>query len=207
METLLFALGVGLAAGGAPGPFMALVIAVSLERGFWAGLRVALVPLITDLPVMIACLVVVRALPDRFIGSLGYLGAAVLIILGVQMWRTSRKSEEQLAARPLLGDIGRAVLVNFLSPYPWLFWFSIGAPRVLGAWETSPALSIGFIVIFYIGLIGATTAVAAISARSRRFLGGRVYRLVIRFCGVALVLLGILLGLQTWRGALRGVFA
>jgi threonine/homoserine/homoserine lactone efflux protein len=42
----------GLSAGLSPGPLMTLVIAETLKRGIPAGIRIAVAPLITDLPII-----------------------------------------------------------------------------------------------------------------------------------------------------------
>jgi len=44
-------LGLGLAAGASPGPLLTLVVSSTLARGFGAGLRVALAPVLTDAPI------------------------------------------------------------------------------------------------------------------------------------------------------------
>ena len=61
MEDLVVALTLGLAAGVSPGPLLALVVSATLERGFGAGLRVASAPLVTDLPIILACVSVLRS--------------------------------------------------------------------------------------------------------------------------------------------------
>lgn len=55
-EALLAGLLLGLAAGLAPGPMLALTVTQSLRHGARAGLRVAMAPLLTDLPIIAAML-------------------------------------------------------------------------------------------------------------------------------------------------------
>ena len=49
----------GLSAGLAPGPLLALGIAQTLRFGAGQGVRVALAPLITDLPIIVGCVLLV----------------------------------------------------------------------------------------------------------------------------------------------------
>ena len=63
MPYALLGFSLGLSAGLAPGPLLALVIQRSLHGGLTSGLRVALAPLITDLPIVILALLLVGRLP------------------------------------------------------------------------------------------------------------------------------------------------
>ena len=66
MAYLLLGLSLGFSAGLSPGPLLTLVITRSLADGFWPGLRVALSPLITDVPIIVLSLLLFRALPPLF---------------------------------------------------------------------------------------------------------------------------------------------
>ena len=48
----------GLSAGFSPGPLMALVISQTLKHGIREGAKVAMAPLITDLPIILVSLLV-----------------------------------------------------------------------------------------------------------------------------------------------------
>jgi threonine/homoserine/homoserine lactone efflux protein len=78
MEFLIQGLLLGLGVGLAPGPLLALVISASLRGGTSHGLRVALSPLITDLPIIVISLFVLRQVNDSAIGFLSIVGALVL---------------------------------------------------------------------------------------------------------------------------------
>ena len=79
MTYLLTGLTLGFAAGISPGPLMTLVITRTLERGLGAGLRVAVAPLLTDLPIIAASLIFFAALPSAL--------EILLTIGGSPIWR------------------------------------------------------------------------------------------------------------------------
>ncbi|MDY6953588.1 MAG: LysE family translocator, partial [Thermodesulfobacteriota bacterium] len=53
MDTLAIGIVLGLSAGFAPGPLLALVISQTLRHNAVEGLKVALAPLVTDLPIIL----------------------------------------------------------------------------------------------------------------------------------------------------------
>jgi len=195
LEALITGWSLGLAAGLSPGPLLTLVVTATLERGFGAGLRVALAPLLTDLPIVTASLLVTAALPAIALAALSIGGGLFVIHLGVS---TLQRASEGLVAGDGAGtkDLWRGALVNVLSPHPWLFWLGIGGPQVVGLWRSTSAGAAGFIGLFYAALVGSKILVAAIVARSRRALGGRGYRFVVGACGLLLVGLGLWLAIR-----------
>ena len=203
MEELAVALTLGLAAGVSPGPLLTLVVSATLERGFGAGLRVASAPLVTDLPIILACLLVLRSVPEAFLAGVTLLGGAFVTYLGVDTLRRSFQPQKLGAgAGTAARDLWRGVVVNLLSPHPWLFWLGVGTPLALRLWAASPALSLGWIALFYSGLVGSKIALAWIVARGRGRLDQRWYHGLLAGCGAMLVALG---GLLLFQGG-RAVF-
>jgi threonine/homoserine/homoserine lactone efflux protein len=74
VDALLLGLSLGLGAGLAPGPLLALVIRSTLEDDIAAGIRVALSPLVTDLPIIVLAVVLASSLPEPALGALGIAG-------------------------------------------------------------------------------------------------------------------------------------
>ena len=82
MEFLFIGLLLGLSSGISPGPLLTLVIAETLRYGLGAGIRVAITPFITDLPIILLTLWDRTAdhgvrLPDGEGGSDGRRGSKV----------------------------------------------------------------------------------------------------------------------------------
>ena len=61
----LLGLSLGLGAGLAPGPLLALVIRSSLQDGIAAGVRVAFSPLLTDVPIIVVAVLLAASLPEE----------------------------------------------------------------------------------------------------------------------------------------------
>lgn len=197
--------GIGFAAGVSPGPMLGLVIAVSLERGFGAGARVAMAPLITDAPIVALTLVAVERLPGAVVRALACAGGAYLLFLAFDTFRRARRAElaaqAQEASTRDLWDLWKAVVANVLSPHPWLFWLGAGAPLLTGAWDRSPWRGTAFLVSFYLLLVGTKVVVAKVVSLGRRRLTEKRYRLALGAAGGLLGAAGLMLLWQATLGA------
>ncbi len=147
MSNLLLGLSLGFAAGVSPGPMLALVIARSMEKGFASGLRVAIAPLFSDLPIVLSAVLLATALPPRLLQALGIGGGLFLIFLGVQEIVRARRVTLGHPGEKRTEDLTHAILVNLLNPHPWVFWFSVGGPLVVRAWALSPIDGSSFLVV------------------------------------------------------------
>ena len=120
----------GLSAGMAPGPLLALVVSETLAHDIRAGIRVALAPLVSDLPIVLLTLFILSKLSgfQSVLGGISLVGGGVIFYMGVQGLLSSGVvlDMEKKAPRSLT----KGVMVNFLSPHPYLFWISVGAPTM-----------------------------------------------------------------------------
>jgi len=198
MQFLLAGLGLGFGAGLAPGPLQALVISVSLSRGFAAGARVAAAPLLSDAVVIVVSLLFLRSIPDEVVAALGVVGGLFVIWLGIEAVREVA-AEVEAGPPQTGGSLLRGALVNLLSPHPWVFWLTVGGPLLVAAWADSVASALGFLVGFYVLLVGSKVALAAIVARGRRHLSRRALRRAHLAAGALLILTGLLLAAEFGR--------
>jgi threonine/homoserine/homoserine lactone efflux protein len=115
VEPLIAGLSLGLAAGLAPGPLHLLVLTTALQRGFAAGVRVAIAPLLTDLPVVAAGVAAAGTLPEGVVRLMAGAGGLFVVYLGVDAFRqrTAEAGAERVPARQ---DVGRGFVTNLLSP-------------------------------------------------------------------------------------------
>ncbi len=93
--------------------------------------------------------------------------------------------------RPEVLDEGGAG--KSLSPHPYLFWLSVGAPLLNKAMSASPAALIAFLGGFYALLLGSKVLLAILVGRSKAFLQGTAYRNIMRLLGLLLGFLALLL--------------
>ena len=125
-EYILSALIFGLTAGLQPGPLTILVVQQTLERGLMSGIKVSFAPVITDGPIIFAVVVVLTQFKDisLFIGILSLVGGLYLGLLCVKTLQVKELSFS--ASNGSNSSLLTAIKVNFLSPNPYLFWFTVG---------------------------------------------------------------------------------
>lgn len=179
----------GLSAGFSPGPLFALVLSQTLRHGVREGIKVAASPLVTDLPIILVCTFAL----SRFAGYRGLLGAvslagsAVVAHMAYETFRAKRQGGPATAeAGPQ--SLMKGAIVNALSPHPYLFWLTVGAPMILKGWKTGPAAPVLFVAGFTGSLVGAKVILAVLAGRSSRLLDGKRYVYVMRALGLLLLL-------------------
>ncbi len=194
---LMMGLVLGLSAGLAPGPLLTLVVSETLAHDYKAGIKVALAPMISDLPIVVVTLMVLAKLSDFkvVLGCISLVGGMVIMKMGINGLRTAGASLAMDNKAPK--SLSKGVLVNILSPHPYLFWISVGGPTVTRAWEITPGAAIGFVSFFYLLLIGSKVGLAVLVGRSRSFLTGNIYIYTMRTLGLMLCALALVL---VWDG-------
>lgn len=195
MSALLAGLTLGFSAGISPGPLTSLIITTALARGFGAGLRVAVAPLFTDLPIVAISVLFVSSLPAWVQAMLAVAGGLYVMYLGVEtIWAARRASMAQPhEGAPGSADLGKGMIVNLLNPQPWLFWITIGGPLLVTHASVSYWLAASFLAGFYLLLVGSKIALAAAVASGRQWLSDRAYRGVLALSGLLLLFFGFLL--------------
>lgn len=176
----------GLSAGLAPGPLLTLVITETLKHGARSGIKVAIAPLLTDLPIVCASLFLLSGLSNirPVLGGIALCGAAFLIYLGTESIRFDGVDLD--TADTASDAVRKGVLANFLNPSPYLFWISIGGPLMMRAMAAGRAPAAAFIAAFYLLLVGSKVVLAWGVGRSRRFLKSTHYVFTVRLLGVVL---------------------
>ncbi|MCG7912886.1 MAG: LysE family transporter [Candidatus Thiodiazotropha lotti] len=194
LTSLTSGLILGISAGMAPGPLLTLVISETLQHNVGSGIRVALAPLITDLPIILVMLFIVNELSSMqpVLGLISLAGGCFVFYLGYQNIQIKRVELDLQAkeSRSLL----KGVLTNILSPHPYLFWFSVGGPIVIKTMDSGTVAPLLFMFSFYTLLVGSKIVLAIAVGRSKQLLSGSLYLTTIRslgllLCGLALFLI------------------
>lgn len=190
----------GLSAGLAPGPLLALVLRQSLQHGRREGLLVALAPLVTDLPIVVVALALAhRALAlDGVFALVAFGGAIYVLVLAVETARAELPSADLAGQAPR--SLVTGALANLLSPHPYLFWLTVGAPTTVTAYrQHGLAAAAGFVAAFYLLLVGSKVALALLVGGSRQRISPGIYQGIMRTLAVALVVFAVLLAADGWQ--------
>lgn len=179
----------GLSAGFAPGPLLVLVISETVEHGVKAGVKVALAPIITDLPIIIITLFILAKLSSfhSVLGIISIIGAIFILYMGIENIRIKGVSLDINKSSPR--SFQKGIIVNALSPHPYLFWFSVGGPTTLKAMDQSLTAATAFVLSFYLLLVGSKMVLAFLVGKSRTFLLGNKYIFTMRLLGGILIIL------------------
>lgn len=183
----------GLSAGFAPGPLLTLVISESLQYGIKAGIKVALAPIISDLPIILLTLFIASRLSgfNFGLGVISLIGGIFIFITGVNCMRSQTLQTAAQTEPPK--SLLKGVVVNALNPHPYLFWISVGVPTMSKAADIGLTAVVFFIGGFYISLVGSKIILAIAVGRSRAFLKGRLYLYTLRFLGLLLCMFAFVL--------------
>jgi threonine/homoserine/homoserine lactone efflux protein len=188
LNFLIFGTILGLSAGVSPGPLLTLVISHTLQFGTKEGLKITLAPILTDLPFIAVSFLIYTSLPelDLILGLISLVGAVFVAVLGVQslLQKPVELKIEEVAPHSIL----KGILVNLLSPHPYIFWFSIGTPTLIKATKVNIWAAVGFAACFFVAIIFSKALIAVIVGKSRQFLKGRAYIWILRILGIALIL-------------------
>jgi len=187
-EFLLAGMVLGLSGGLSPGPLLSLVVSETLRGGVRAGIGIALAPLLTDAPIILAVALLLQPLADQpWPLALIQLGGGIYLAwLGVESLRFRGAELEPL---PSAGSrsLRRGVIANVLNPNPYLFWLAVGTPTLLAAWRNGWPTALVFIGGFYALLVGSKVVLAVALGHARPILRHRGYIYLMRGLGLLLL--------------------
>jgi len=183
----------GLTAGISPGPLLTLVISETLRHNKSEGVKIALAPLITDIPIVLLTIFFLSkmASSDIILGLISILGGFFIAYLGYDSIRSKGIEIDVQHLKPK--SIRKGIIVNILSPHPYIFWLMVGAPITVKAYHASPVAAFSFIIAFYVMLIGSKISIALIVDKSRAILKNKVFIWTLRILGLVLLIFSILL--------------
>lgn len=163
-------IGLGLSVAVAPGPLQAYLLAQTLRHGPRHTLPLVLAPVVSDIPIIAAVLFALAWLPDWAVHGLEVAGGLLLIYLAWEMYRTMRRHVPGVVvAKPAAGQTFlKAVLLNALSPGPYIFWTTIAGPIFWQAWADGPWLAYLYLGSFGLALVAGLAAYIGLSGSVRR---------------------------------------
>jgi threonine/homoserine/homoserine lactone efflux protein len=183
----------GLSSGFAPGPLLMLVISETLQHDMKAGFKIALAPMITDLPIIILTLFIFSKLSNfhHLLGVISLIGGVFILIMGYQSLCIKGVEINLKERKPK--SLIKGVLANVTNPNPYLFWLSVGAPTMTKAINQNIYTALVFIISFYFFLVGSKILVALFIGKSKFLLSSKVYLFAMRCLGLLLCALAMVL--------------
>lgn len=187
----------GLSAAASPGPFQAYLIAQALRLGWKRALPIALAPLLSDGPIILLVLFVLTRLPQDFLRWLQVAGGLFVLYLALKSFQAYRvfQPESVLDNRSERLSLIQAVMMNFLSPGPYIYWSILAGPLLLSGWNDRPAYGIAFLAGFYVVMVSSLVLLIILFGSARR-LGPRVNRILLGISALALFGFGLY---QLWQ--------
>jgi threonine/homoserine/homoserine lactone efflux protein len=204
LELMVRGTSIGFSAGMTPGPLQAYLLSTTLNLGWKRSLPIVLSPLITDIPIIFVCVFLLGALPPLFITAIQLIGGLFVLWLAwgsYQSWRqgaTIQASEDE-NAKSTTNPLPRAMMMNLLSPGPYIFWTLINGPLLIQALDNSLLHAAAFMVSFYGTFLALLAAMVIIFARVGS-LNPQVTRRLVLFSAVVMALFGVSLLWQAVSG-------
>ena len=182
----------GLAAGISPGPLLTLVITETLRHNRKEGFKIAMAPLITDLPIILLTYFIFSKLFqfNIILAITSLSGGIFFTYLGYEAIKT--KGPESGLQNQNPDSLKKGITANLLNPHPYVFWLTIGIPTAFKAYETSLTTVILYFLLFYVMLVGSKVVIAWLVERSKSILNNRAYKITIKILAVALFFFAML---------------
>lgn len=159
----------GLAVAIAPGPLQAYLLAQSVRFGPRHTLPLVLAPLVSDVPIIALVLFTLAFLPEWALRTLQIGGGIVLLYLAYESYTHLRRPPVGAPdARQAGQSFVKAVLMNGLSPGPYIFWFTIAGPIFRAGYNQDPWLGWAYLIGFGLGLIAGLTVFVLTVGTTRR---------------------------------------
>jgi threonine/homoserine/homoserine lactone efflux protein len=197
LALFLQGLGYGFSAATQPGPFQTFVISHTLQRGWRRALPVSLAPLISDGPIIALMLLVLSQVPPWLIRGLHIVGGLFVLYLAWGAYRSWRQDEAApVETAPSQQGLLKAAATNALSPGPYIFWGTVTGPILVAGWREMPANGIGFLLGFYVAMVGTLTGLIVVFGTARQ-IGPKVTRALLGISAIALAAFGLY---QLWLG-------
>ena len=156
-EFIAPAVSLGVSAATIPGPLIVYLVNTTLTRGWQKGLLVVLSPLITDLPIIVLMTFILHQMPAEVLKLIQLGGGCLLLFIGwgaLKQYRTGDmmnlfKEDNSAAESSWRHVLLTGIMMNFLSPGPWLFWGTVNGPLLVKALESSTGHGLAFLAAFY----------------------------------------------------------
>jgi threonine/homoserine/homoserine lactone efflux protein len=182
----------GFSAGAMPGPFQSYLISSALAYGWRRSLVIILTPLITDGPIILLTVVILKQVPADFIRAVQIIGGLYLLWIAYHAWQRFRTGISFTTANepPAGRTLTQGLFMNWLSPGPYIFWATINGPLLVSGLGQSLWHGLAFLLAFYGTFLGFLALYMFIFDRMRR-LDERITRVIFLLTIAVLVVFGL----------------
>ncbi len=219
--TFPLAFAIGFSVASIPGPTIILIATETLRKGTRAGLLTMTAPILLDALVMLPLGLFLQT--ALFSGSrailLGLAGSGFLAWLGVQSIRAgimqlrvsgfrfrgperpNSKLETPRDSNQELPSFLKGILTHVTSPYPYLYWGTVGSSFIRRGFESGGARTAALFPLgFWLGASAFTLLMIYLLARGKKLLPSRLEPYLHHLSGALLIGSGIFLGVRVWQG-------
>ena len=158
----------------------------------------AFAPLISDIPILVLILFLLRTMPDNFIVILRIVGGLFLLFLAFKAFKSWQEfdADKTVSNESDQKTLFNAVIVNLLNPNPYLGWSLIMGPLFLEGWRIAPINGVTLILGFYLTMILTLAGIIILFGFTRK-LGPKVCKILLGLSSIVLFAFGIY---QLWQG-------
>lgn len=178
-------------AGISPGPLLTLVITETLKHSKKEGIKVAVAPLFTDLPIILVTIFIFSRISQYniLLGIISFLGGLYFAYLGYETITSKGLDADLQIHKP--ESLKKGITANFLNPNPYIFWLTVGVPTAFRAYQSSLIAAVLFFFFFYLLLTGSKITVALLAEKSKAFLKKKAYIVTIKILGISLLIFAL----------------
>lgn len=165
---------IAFAAGAQPGPFTSFLIGRTLAQGWRNSIVLALTPLVTDVPIVLVVLLVLKQFPPELIRAIQIVGGLYLLWLAYGAWKQFRAGVTFTTQAAPTGNssqirtLAQGAVMGWLSPGPYIFWATINGPLLIQGLNQSLWVGIAFLLSFYLPFIAILVVYVLVFDRLRR---------------------------------------
>lgn len=195
LSFILSGIRLGFAAGTLPGPLQSYIINTTVVQGWQKSIIIVFSPLVIDAPIIVLIVFILGQLPSQMISLIQIIGGLYLLWIARGAWLQFRAGLDLQAEANLPSEsrtFTRGLLMNILSPGPYIFWGTVNGPLLVQALEQSVAHAAVFLVSFYGTFLGLLAVIVLIFDRVRA-LDKQVTRVILFLTIIMLVWFGITL--------------
>jgi len=193
IKFLLSGLVLGFGAGISPGPLMVMVVSQTLQYGKKQGMIIAISPAITDGPIIIATFLILSRFSniDILLAVISLAGALFLGFIGYE--NIVSKGIEVSSGNTSPQSFRKGVMVNGISPYPYLFYFTVGGAVILQAVKINLLAALLFVIGVTVAIVAVKIIIVFAVDVSKNLLRSHAYLYTVRVLGLVFLIFAFIL--------------